>query len=212
MQPDRFSLFLCLLLLGAGSASCAKPISVETCYTPDVRCSSAIIAEIGAARSEILVQAHALTAKPVMDSLIQAREAGVSVTVILDHSSPFTQNSAVYLSTQKGVPTFIDSRHAIAGNNVVVIDRNTVITGSMAFTAEDEEKNAENVVVIRSDVVAGEYLANWNAHKEHSEEFVKIAEPPKAEQPLPKAEKKKSAKGKKKKKSSKAAAASKTRE
>jgi len=202
MQLDRFPVFpfLCLLLIGAGSASCARPIVVDTCYTPDARCSSAIIAEIGAARSEVLVQAHALTAKPVMDALVQAREAGVSVTVILDHSSPFTQNSAVYLSTQKGVPTFTDSRHAVAGNNVVIIDKSTVITGSMDFTEEAEEKNAENVVIIRSESVAGEYLANWNAHREHAEEFVKIAEPPKVEQPPQKVEKKKPAKGKKKKK------------
>ena len=144
-----------------------------------------------------------------MDALVQAREAGVSVTVVLDHASPLTQNSAVYLSTQKGVPTFIDSRHAVAGNNVMIIDKSTVITGSMDFTAEAEEKNAENVVIIRSESVAGEYLANWNAHREHSEEFVKIVEPPKAEQPPPKAEKKKPAKGKKKK-STDAAAAVKT--
>ncbi len=195
----RAILLLCFLLLAAASASCARPVVVETCYTPGVRCSSAIVAEVGAARSEVLVQARALTSKPIMEALVQARESGVSVTVILDHSHPSAQKSADYLSTQKGVATFLDSRHAVADNNVMIVDRNTVITGSMAFTAEAEEKNAENIVIIRSENVAGDYITNWKAHKEHAEEYVKIAEPQKkAEQPAQKAEKKKSAKGKKK--------------
>ncbi len=203
MEHDRIPgvRTLCLLLFAVASASCAKPVTVDTCYVPGAKCSSAMIAEIGAARSEVLVQAYALTSKPIVDALAQARGAGVNVAVILDHSYPFYRNSAVRLSSQKGIPTFIDDRHAVAGSNVMIIDKDTVITGSMAFTAEAEEKNAENVVIIRSENVARSYIGNWNEHREHAEEFVQIAEPqkPQAVQPGTKAEKKKPVKGKKKK-------------
>jgi phosphatidylserine/phosphatidylglycerophosphate/cardiolipin synthase-like enzyme len=193
---------LCLVLLAEGGASCAKPV-VDVCYTPGGNCSNAIIAEIGGARSEVLVQASALTSKPVMDALVQARESGAYVAVILDHAHPMAENSAFYLSSLRGLPTFIDAQHAVAGNNVVIIDKGTVITGSMVFTADDDAKNAENVVVIRSVDVAGSYGANWNAHKGHSEEFVKIAEPKHKPEETPaqsKAVKKKPGKAKTKKK------------
>jgi phosphatidylserine/phosphatidylglycerophosphate/cardiolipin synthase-like enzyme len=50
----------------------------------------------------------------------------------------------------------------------MVIDQETVITGSFNFTKAAEEKNAENVLVIRSKELAKIYMENWNRHKEHS--------------------------------------------
>ena len=66
------------------------------------------------------------------------------------------------------VPTYIDDKHAIAHNKIMVIDQETVITGSFNFTKAAEEKNAENVLVIRSKELAKIYMENWNKHKEHS--------------------------------------------
>ena len=204
MKRDRARLagLLVVTLAAAGAVSCAKP-TVEACYTPESKCSEAIVAEIGLARSEVLVQAYALTSKPVMDALVHAREAGANVSVILDRSYPYAQNSALYLSSLKSVPTFIDALHTVADNNIVIIDRETVITGSMSFTAEAEERNAENVVIVRSVTVADSYAGNWNAHREHAEAFVKPIEQQAQEAPKPasgKTEKKKAAKARKKKK------------
>jgi len=92
--------------------------------------------------------------------------------VILDRSYPFVQNSATYLATIKSIPTFLDARHEVAGSNVIVIDRSTVITGSMLFTPDAGEMNADNLLIIESDSVAGSYINNWSVHKAHAEEFV----------------------------------------
>ena len=158
----------------------------------------AVAAEVGKARSEVLVQAYALTAKPVTDALVAARDWGISVSVILDRSYPFVQNSATYLVAIKGIPTFVDARHGVAGNNVIVIDRSTVITGSMPFSSDAEEKNADSLLIIASDSVAGSYVGNWNEHRSHAEEFSVISAPPKQEPAAaqPKSEKKKTGKKK----------------
>jgi len=42
----------------------------------------------------------------------------------------------------------IDAQHAIAHNKVMIIDGETVITGSFNFTKAAEENNAENLLVI----------------------------------------------------------------
>ena len=42
----------------------------------------------------------------------------------------------------------IDAEHAIAHNKVMIIDGETVITGSFNFTKAAEENNAENLLII----------------------------------------------------------------
>jgi phosphatidylserine/phosphatidylglycerophosphate/cardiolipin synthase-like enzyme len=50
----------------------------------------------------------------------------------------------------------------------MIIDRETVITGSFNFTKAAEEKNAENLLVIKSKELAGIYIDNWKKHLERS--------------------------------------------
>lgn len=54
---------------------------------------------------------------------------------------------------------------------VMIIDQETVITGSFNFTRAAEEKNAENLLIIKSKELAKIYIDNWNTHKGHSEPY-----------------------------------------
>jgi phosphatidylserine/phosphatidylglycerophosphate/cardiolipin synthase-like enzyme len=65
------------------------------------------------------------------------------------------------------IPTYIDAQHAIAHNKIIIIDKETVITGSFNFTAA-ADKNAENVIIIRSKDLAALYVDNYLKHKQHS--------------------------------------------
>ncbi len=67
--------------------------------------------------------------------------------------------------------TLIDDKHAIAHNKVMVIDGQTVITGSFNFTRAAEENNAENMLIIRSRELAYTYGATWQRHAEHSSPY-----------------------------------------
>ena len=46
-----------------------------------------------------------------------------------------------------------------------------MITGSFNFTRAAEEKNAENLLIIKSKELAKLYIDNWNQHKDHSEPY-----------------------------------------
>ncbi len=174
MLPKRITTWtgvVCCLLCLASCASILKPTTANPCFSPHGGCTQAIAEEIEKAKSEVLVQAYSLTSKPIADAIVNAKEAGVHVEIILDRSYGYTQNSASYFSTLKGIPTYIDAKHVVAQNNILIIDRNTVITGSFTFTHEAEEKNAGNLVIIDSAKLARTYLKNWNDHKSHSQEF-----------------------------------------
>jgi len=65
----------------------------------------------------------------------------------------------------------------------MIIDRHTVITGSFNFTSNAEERNAENLLIIRDQDLASKYQENWKMHAQHSERYQRGAVPSKPEPP-----------------------------
>jgi phosphatidylserine/phosphatidylglycerophosphate/cardiolipin synthase-like enzyme len=53
----------------------------------------------------------------------------------------------------------------------MILDGQTVITGSFNFTSSAEEKNAENLLVIKDKALAERYAKNWLEHDRHSEPY-----------------------------------------
>jgi len=146
-----------------------KDTSIQVYFSPDGGCTDAINKVLGQARQEILVQAYSFTSAPIAKALLEAHKRGVKVQVILDKSQRSQKYSSATFLTNSGIPTYIDAKHAIANNKIMVIDRENVITGSFNFTKAAEEKNAENVLIIKDKALAKVYIENWEKHKGHSE-------------------------------------------
>ena len=54
----------------------------------------------------------------------------------------------------------------------MIIDRSTLITGSFNFTKAAEEKNAENLLIMKGNkLLVDRYIQNFNLHKEHYEKY-----------------------------------------
>src|SRR5271157_6087975 len=161
-----FSIIIITLPVFAFNVDVAK-----TCFSPNGGCTEAIVNQIGNAKSEILIQAYSFTSAPIAKALVNAHKKGIHVEIILDKSNKSEKYSAGDFTAHMGVTIYIDSRHAIAHNKIIIIDRETVITGSFNFTKAAEEKNAENLLIIKSKELAKTYIENWNKHKDHSEKY-----------------------------------------
>ncbi|MDY0882328.1 phospholipase D family protein [Dongia soli] len=120
---------------------------------------------VGAAKKQIRVQAYSFTSAPIAKALADAYRRGVDVKVILDKSQATAKYTGATYLQNAGVPVAIDYKVAIAHNKVIVIDGSTVITGSFNFTKAAQEKNAENLLVIRDADLARQYIANWQARE-----------------------------------------------
>jgi phosphatidylserine/phosphatidylglycerophosphate/cardiolipin synthase-like enzyme len=129
------------------------------------------VREIDNATLEILVQAYSFTSAPIAKALVNAHKRGVSVEVILDKSQRMEKYSSATFLGNSGIPTYIDAAYAIAHNKIMIIDKQTVITGSFNFTRAAEEKNAENLLIIKSKELESYYLDNWQKHRQHSEVY-----------------------------------------
>jgi phosphatidylserine/phosphatidylglycerophosphate/cardiolipin synthase-like enzyme len=147
--------------------------TIDAYFSPNGGCTEAIVKELNNAKMEILVQAYSFTSKPIAKALIDAKKRGIKIEVILDKSQQSQKYSAADFVAHAGIPTYIDSVHAIAHNKIMIIDRSTLITGSFNFTKAAEENNAENLLIMKGNKpLVDRYIQNFNEHKGHSEQYV----------------------------------------
>ncbi|OPZ35503.1 MAG: Phospholipase D precursor [Synergistetes bacterium ADurb.BinA166] len=151
------------------SASIAPPApSSEVRFSPKGGCLSAIEEFVGGSRKTVRVMAYGFTSKAVAGALVAMRKQGVDVQVVLDESNRTSKYSALPDLLAGGVPTFLDSSHAIMHDKVVIVDGEAVETGSYNFTVAAEDSNAENCLFLRDLVLARSYGEEWDKHKSHS--------------------------------------------
>jgi Phosphatidylserine/phosphatidylglycerophosphate/cardiolipin synthases and related enzymes len=140
-------------------------------FSPHGGCTAAIVKELDNARSEILMEAYSFTSKDIASAILNAHKRGVHVEIILDKSNRSARYSSGDFTSHMGITTYINAAYAIAHNKIMIIDREIVITGSFNFTKAAEEKNAENLLILRNKDLAGLYLGNWENHREHSDKI-----------------------------------------
>lgn len=147
------------------------PASVDAYFSPKGGATEACVAAIAAAKKAVNVQAYSFTSAPIAAALVEAKKRGVIIAVILDKSQKTANYSEADFVAHAGIPTFIDAKHAIAHNKIIIIDGAVVLTGSFNFTKAAESSNAENLLVVRDPKLAARYLTNWEEHRAHSESY-----------------------------------------
>lgn len=157
-----------LLLIHLSSFAWA---STQVCFVPSPStpsCTELAVQQIAAAKTSIFAQAYSFTSKPIEQALVAAAQRGVHVEVILDKSNVGYKYSGLAVMAAAGIPTTIDSAHAIAHNKVMIIDESVVVGGSFNYTNAAQHANAENMTVIADVKIAALYLANWKLHRAHA--------------------------------------------
>lgn len=163
-------LLLVLPLTAVAYSGAAQRESIEAAFSPDEGAGRLVVSAIGEARKSILVAAYSFTSKPIAKALLSAYRRGVAVRLIVDKSQKRQRNSVARQLAAMGIPTRVDSMHAIFHDKYMVIDGITVENGSFNYTSSAEKRNAENVLLIRNNPrLASTYSANWKAHWNHSE-------------------------------------------
>lgn len=138
MKNSKIIISLVLLtsisVLAAPPLNNAKPMTAKAYFSPNGGCTEAIVSELEKSKTEVLVQSYTFTSKDIAAALVSAHKRGIKVHVILDKSNLTGDYSSADFLAHSGIQTLIDSEHAIAHNKVMIIDGQTVITGSFNFT------------------------------------------------------------------------------
>src|SRR5438034_1036915 len=150
------------------AAPAASQDGVSVYFSPGTDCGQLIIDKIRMAQKRVYVQAYSFTSDRIARALNEVHKRGVEVKVILDDDKADKKSELDFLS-RKGIDTYLDSKHEKAHSKVILIDGQTIITGSFNFSDRKDESTADNVVVIEDKAkLIDAYENNFRAHLAHS--------------------------------------------
>jgi len=135
-------------------------------FSPGQQCREAVVNTVMTARESVQVQAYVLTDPFIAQALTNAAHRHVAVTVVADLSMLPSSDKTLRFLKANGVSVFIDGKHRIAHNKVLIADGKKVLTGSFNYTRAATESNAENLVVLTNGVAS--FCTNFSAHLAHS--------------------------------------------
>lgn len=178
-MPDRrwnavgAALLLALVAIAQTDASqrFSAQGEVEVAFSPRDDAEGLLIGVIRESRKTVLVQAYAFTSKRIADALVAARRRGVTVEVLADAGmNRRGKGNALPRLLDAGIPVALETAYNAAHNKLLIVDAEgpgcAVVTGSYNFTWSAQNRNAENLLVLRRHcALTRAYRDNWLRHR-----------------------------------------------
>lgn len=147
--------------------------TLQAAFAPWDDIEGIVIDVIDHAQAQVLMQAYLITNKKITASLIAAHRRGIDVQVLADANQSHENATKVPMLAAAGIPVWLETRYQNAHNKVIVIDAATtaatVVTGSFNFTWAAQHKNAENILIARSNPpLATRYARNWERQRQQA--------------------------------------------
>lgn len=139
-------------------AQISNDVAVEVFFSPQHRpLTKAVLPLIEQAREQIDVAVFFLTHKTIAQALIDAKNRGVRVRVIMDATgarNEYTKHEVLRLA---GIPVKVEDFGGKMHAKSAVIDHRVVVGGSMNWTNAGDDDNDENTVLVYSAKHAEQY-------------------------------------------------------
>ena len=161
-----------LIRISLESTSAAnKPACfVDSGFSPEGSAKQWVYRAIDSARSSIRLGAYSFTSREVVRRLIDAKDRGVDVAVVVDERSNVDEDrsgrsrAALDALVRAGIPTRTLAAYQAAHDKNFVVDGRTVETGSYNFSDSAARRNSENAVVIwNCPATARVFLDHWQS-------------------------------------------------
>ncbi len=134
---------------------------VEVYFCPDDKCASIVRSKLRQASSSIIFAAYSFTHPEIANELILKSAASVTVAGVMEKSGTGSQYSKYSSMSQNRVGIRLESSKRLMHHKFFIIDNETVITGSFNPTKNADERNDENIIIIRNREVALEYYSEF---------------------------------------------------
>jgi len=118
-----------------------------------------LVRAIDQARSQVDAAIYDLNLWSVRNALIRAYERGVLVRLVVEGDS--LDRSEIQEIISVGIPVVSDESEYLMHNKFLVIDHGEVWTGSMNFTVNGAYRHLNNLVRVRSSLVAENYTKEF---------------------------------------------------
>lgn len=175
----RFALVASLAALFVGATLAPAQASqrfagegeIEVAFSPRDDTEQVLIRLIAGARRSLKVQAYVFTSRKIADAMVAAHRRGVKVEVLADaQMNAREKGNAIPRLLAGGVPVAFETKYRAAHNKVLIVDAEgpscAVLTGSYNFTWSADNRNAENLLIVRGHcALVRAYRDNWLRHR-----------------------------------------------
>lgn len=155
-----------------GNSAELEGTDIEVYFNPDDNLTNIVLEKINQARESIYFASFTFTHQEIADALVERHNAGIEVQGVMDEGQARIEGAMFNYLVKNGVDVVLDSNYldafAAAGggklhHKVIVIDAETVITGSANHTPSAMDGNTgdndENLIVIRNKTLASVYIS-----------------------------------------------------
>lgn len=131
--------------------------AISIYFSPYDKAGDKIISLINSAKNYIYIPTFLITHKGISEALISAKNRGLDIKIIIDANNTSTRNTKHALLREKGVQVKTEIFAGKMHSKAMIIDDKYIITGSMNFSNSGENKNDENLLVIKNTELAKAY-------------------------------------------------------
>ena len=138
---------------------------ISTYFAPENDTISPLLKEVKSAKKSIYFMAFSFTHDKLGNAMRDRYKKGIPVEGVFEERQ-IDEHSEYESMKNAGIPVISDDGPGTMHHKVILIDEETVITGSYNFSKRAEEQNSENLLIIkRNKDIAQAYLKEFNRLK-----------------------------------------------
>jgi phosphatidylserine/phosphatidylglycerophosphate/cardiolipin synthase-like enzyme len=130
-------------------------VKVENAFSPTDDVMDKLVKYVQGAKHSVHFIIFTYTHADLADAMIQRAKAGVDVQGVIENRGA-SQGAMVPLFCAK-LPVKVDGNKYTMHHKVIILDGDTVVTGSFNFTQSADNANDDNIIVIHSAALAALY-------------------------------------------------------
>jgi phosphatidylserine/phosphatidylglycerophosphate/cardiolipin synthase-like enzyme len=137
-------------------------VPIDVFFAPDDNVQASLVDLLDNARESIYFMAFSFTADPIGDVIRNRARDGVVVAGVME-SEQIDSNVGTEFDPfkQAGLDVLRDANEGQMHHKVIIVDENTVVLGSYNFTNSAETRNDENLIVVYSNEIAAQFMAEF---------------------------------------------------
>ncbi len=135
---------------------------IFTYFSPGSQTIPPLLHEINSAQNSINFMVFSFTHDKIGMTMRDQHENGIKVGGVFDEKQ-ISRYSEYHLMQEAGMDVKIDETSGTMHHKVIIIDEETVITGSYNFSRNAEIRNSENLLIIKNNKdIAQAYIDEYN--------------------------------------------------
>jgi phosphatidylserine/phosphatidylglycerophosphate/cardiolipin synthase-like enzyme len=139
------------------------PVRIECYFAPEDDVEKAIIRTLDNADKTIDFMAFSFTSEPIAEKMGARMKQGARVRGLFEARSAGGRYARDDWLREKGAEIHMDSNTYTMHHKVIILDRDTVLTGSYNFSKSANTKNDENLLILHDADLAARYTEEFES-------------------------------------------------